>query len=236
MERIEGFPEVSSPEWGRSITGPSRGPKVPGRVFETVVASDGMSGRTTGFLVLAALLGCDAPAAGTAPEVVPAAGVVSPASPAPTGPATAAKPTVDPPDPADPSDPCTWLTTEELARALSATLEAPTKKKDDARQIATCNWTQTEPFGIVDIGVSLVPGAEAYKTNLDLAPAYFDGPAEPIALVGADKAYLVIKKDPKASVIGMLVAGRFVLIQVAIEGTTADQAQALAAVLAGRVK
>jgi hypothetical protein len=130
------------------------------------------------------------------------------------------------------------VTTDEVNRALSASLGEPTKTKDDARQIATCNWTlqgEFGPIGIVDIGVSLVPGAEAYQTNLDLAPAYFDGDATPISIAGADKAYQVIKSTGNASVIGMLIGGRFVLLQVSMAGAKPEQSQALAAQLASRV-
>jgi hypothetical protein len=55
------------------------------------------------------------------------------------------------------------------------------------------------------------------NTNMDLAPAYFDGDPKPITVAGAEKSYLVIKKDQKAWVIGMLVNARFVLIQVAVD-------------------
>jgi hypothetical protein len=136
----------------------------------------------------------------------------------------------------DPLDPCTWLTTDEINRTLAASLGDRTGRNDEARQIVTCNWTQPSPFGIVNIGLSLTPGADAYQTNLDLAPAYFDGEANPITVAGAEKSYLVIKKDQNASVIGMLVNGRFVLIQVAIDSATAEQAQSLAAQVASRMK
>jgi hypothetical protein len=46
----------------------------------------------------------------------------------------------------------------------------------------------------------------------------------------------VIKKDQKAWVIGMLVNGRFVLIQVAIDSASAENAQSLAAQIADRMK
>jgi len=189
-------------------------------------------------LALAAVaLGCDAPADGNAPAASPSAPAASPSAPA----ASPSAPIVPTPAAApaavrDPLDPCTWVTTDEVNHALSASLAEPTKKDDEARQIATCNWAQASPFGIVDLGVSRTPGAEAFQTNMDLAPAYFDGEARPITIAGAEKAYLVSKNDPKASIVGMLVGGRFVLLQVAIDGATAEQAQALAATLASRLK
>jgi hypothetical protein len=189
------------------------------------------------FGLAAVVLGCDAPAEGNAPAASPAASAASPAAPAasPTAP-TVPAPAAAPAPVRDPLDPCTWATTDEVNRALSATLAEPTKKDDEARQIATCNWSQSSPFGIVDLGVSRTPGAEAFQTNMDLAPAYFDGEARPITIAGAEKAYLVSKNDPKASIVGMLVGGRFVLLQVAIDGATAEQAQALAATLASRLQ
>jgi hypothetical protein len=136
----------------------------------------------------------------------------------------------------DPLDPCTWATTDEINRTLAASLGEGTKKNDQVRQIVTCKWTQSSPIGIVDIGLSLTPGADAYQTNMDLAPAYFDGDAKPITVVGAEKAYLVTKKDQKAWVVGMLVNARFVLIQVAVDSATAGQVQSLAAQVAQRAK
>lgn len=197
-----------------------------------------MFGRTTAWSYLvvlaAAMSACDAPADEKSPAASPAAASPSVAAVAKESPSVSA-----PKAAADPLDPCTWVTTDEINRALSTSLSEPTKKKDDARQIATCNWTlpgEFGPVGIVDIGVSLTPGAEAYQTNVDLAPAYFDGDATPISVAGAEKAYQVIKKDQNASVVGMLVGARFVLLQVAIEGAKAEQAQALAAQLASRIK
>jgi hypothetical protein len=46
----------------------------------------------------------------------------------------------------------------------------------------------------------------------------------------------VVKKDQKAWVIGMLINGRFALVQVAFDGASAEKSQALAAVIAGRLK
>jgi hypothetical protein len=196
-----------------------------------------MVGRTIAwsysFALASMLLGCDAPANETSPAASPAA-----ASPTAVAVAKESPPVSAPKAAADPLDPCTWVTTDEVNRALSTSLSEPTKTKDDGRQIATCNWTlpgEFGPVGIVDIGVSLVPGAEAYQTNFDLAPAYFDGDATPISIAGAEKAYQVIKKGQNASVVGMLVGTRFVLLQVAIEGVKPEQSQALAAQLASRI-
>jgi hypothetical protein len=133
-------------------------------------------------------------------------------------------------------DPCAVATTDEINSTLTASLGDGTRKHDEARQIVTCNWTQSSPFGILNIGISLTPGADAYQTNFDLAPAYFDGDPKSISVSGAQQAYLVIKKDQKAWVVGMLVNGKFVLIQVAIDSASAEKSQSLAAQIASRMK
>jgi len=126
-------------------------------------------------------------------------------------------------------DPCALVSTEDINKTLSASVVADVPKPDESRQIVTCTWTQQSPFGIVNIGVANVPGAEAYQTNFDLAPGYFGGTPTAISVPGADKAYLVINDSTKTPVIGLLRNGEFVLVQIGIEGTTAEQGQALAA-------
>jgi hypothetical protein len=175
------------------------------------------------FVLCGALVGC-----GRSPEGQSRR--ASPASASAQAPPGASASTVA----RDPLDPCTWATTEEINRTLAASLGEGTKTNDQARQIVTCKWTQSNPIGIVDIGLSLTPGADAYRTNMDLAPAYFDGDAKPITVAGAEQAYLVVKKDQRAWVIGMLVHARFVLVQVAVDSATVAQVQLLAAQVAKR--
>ena len=81
----------------------------------------------------------------------------------------------------------------------------------------------------------IIDGAESFDTNQDLAPAYFGGKAKKIEVPGAEKAYLVIADTFNAPVIGMLVNGSFVLLQVGVEGATPEQAQSLATLVAARV-
>jgi hypothetical protein len=164
---------------------------------------------------------------GQSPNAAPA-----PASPQPPAAAVTAAAPVAP----GTIDPCTLVTTAEINRTLTASVGEGIKKHDAARQIVTCNWTQSSPFGILNVGISLTPGAEAYQTNFDLAPAYFDGDPKPITVSGAQQAYLVNKKDQKAWVIGMLVNGTFVLAQMAIESASAEKLQSLAAQVANRMK
>ena len=171
--------------------------------------------------LLCALVGCGGSPEGQSPNAGPV-----PAS-TPAASASTAVP--------DPLDPCTWLTTDEINRTLGASLGNGTRTNDQTRQIVTCNWTQS-PYGVLGIALSLTPGEDAYETNMVVAPAYFDGEPNPITVAGAEKAYLVIKTDQNAWVIGMLVNARFVLIQVAIESATAEKAQSLAAQVATRMK
>jgi hypothetical protein len=132
-------------------------------------------------------------------------------------------------------DPCALVSTEDINKALSVSVVADVPKPDESRQIVTCTWTQSDPFGIVNIGVANIPGAEAYQTNFDLAPAYFGGDPKVISVPGADKAYLVINDSTKTPVIGLLRNGEFVLVQIGITGVTVDQGQALAAQVVSRM-
>lgn len=160
----------------------------------------------------------------------------APASGTPTASASAAAP-AEPVAPAvDREAPCTWVSAAEINRAVGTTFDEGTAKSDDARQIRTCNYQQTSPFAIVDIGLSLTPGADAFQTNWDLAPAYFDADPRALELTGAEKAYIIRKKDPAAWVVGLLVSGRFALVQVGVESASEDQAKALAGTIATRMK
>ena len=138
----------------------------------------------------------------------------------------------------DRANPCTFVRKAELETALGVSLAVEGDKRgDDAREIVSCNWTQLSgDIAVADIGVSSTPGEDAYKTNFDLAPAYFDGTPETITLEGADKAYLVTKGDQKAWVVGMLVAGKFMLVQLASDGGSPDKTKTLAALIAGRLR
>lgn len=132
-------------------------------------------------------------------------------------------------------DPCTLLTADQINAALGTSFEPATATPDPAREIITCNYRSADGTQIVDVGVSQTPGADAFATNRDLAPAYFGGDAKVVQIPGADKAYLVIAETFDAPVIGMLVKGRFVLLQVGVDGTTPEQGEALAAQLTAQV-
>lgn len=152
----------------------------------------------------------------------------------PTATTTAAVPT-ESAQPADLSDPCTLLTADEINAALGTSFDPATPTADDTRQIVTCKYAADDMTAIVDIGVSQIDGAESFDTNHDLAPAYFGGKARTIEVPGAEKAYLVIAETFDSPVIGMLVNGSFVLLQVGVEGTTPEQAEPLAALVAAKV-
>jgi hypothetical protein len=89
-----------------------------------------------------------------------------------------------------------------------------------------CTWTSTDPFTIVAASLTDVGAAEAYQTNVDLAPAYFDGDPVDTAVPGADKAYAVQQPDV-GWVIGAIAKGRFLQIQVGGDGITEAQVGAL---------
>ncbi len=146
------------------------------------------------------------------------------------------------PSPVAKDDACGLLTVEEINGVLGGPFGEGEQSTDDARQIVTCQYTMTDdstgvelPVGIVAVGVSQIDGQESYDTNYELAPAYFGADPEPTEVPGADKAYIVIEEEMQAPVIGMLVGERFVSIQVGLEGATAEQAQQLATIAAGRV-
>jgi hypothetical protein len=86
-----------------------------------------------------ALVGCGRSSEGQSHKARPA-----PAS-AQT-PSVASTSTVTP----DPLDPCTWATTDEINRTLTASLGEGTKRNDELRQVVTCKWTQSSPIGILD--------------------------------------------------------------------------------------
>ncbi len=105
----------------------------------------------------------------------------------------------------------------------------------------TCKYTMMDsstgvelPVAIVNVGVSLIDGEESYDTNFDLAPAYFGNEPASTDVPGASKAYIVTNAETDSPVIGMLVADRFVQIQIGVEGATNDQATELAAMAAAR--
>lgn len=161
------------------------------------------------------------------------------AGPSPTTPVAgqsdAPEPQVSTTVAADPSDPCTLLTSEQVNAVLGTNFAPAQPVSDPAREIVTCTYRSDDGTQIVDVGVSQTPGKDAFQTNQDLAPAYFGGDARPVEVAGADKAYLVIAETYDAPVIGMLVGGRFALVQVGVEGATPDQGEELAGQMATRM-
>lgn len=91
-----------------------------------------------------------------------------------------------------------------------------------------CTWKSDDPFLIVAASLTDVAAEEAFKTNVDLAPAYFDGEAVTITVPGADKAYAVQQPDV-GWVVGAIAKGRFVQVQVGGNDVTQEQAAALVA-------
>ncbi|MFN8125383.1 MAG: DUF3558 family protein [Candidatus Nanopelagicales bacterium] len=173
-----------------------------------------------------AVSGCSGTATTTS-EAPPSVTTPSSQSAAPAEPTVAAE--------GDPDDPCTLVTADELNAVLGTSFEPSEPTPDDAREIVGCKYQSDDMTQIVDVSVSQTPGSEAFDTNWDLAPAYFDGKPKKIAIPGADQAYLVIADTYDAPVVGVLVGERFALLQVGVEGATPDQAEQLAATLASRL-
>ena len=145
------------------------------------------------------------------------------------------------PSPVASDDACGLLSAEEINGVLGTTFESGTQNADDTRDIVTCNFTMTDdstgvelPVSIVDVGTSLLDGQESYTTNQDLAPAYFGGDPKDVDVAGADKAYIVINEGTQSPVIGLLAQGRFILVQIGVEGATEQQAIELAQMAAAR--
>lgn len=140
------------------------------------------------------------------------------------------------------NDPCAVLSADEINTVLGTTFEAGESSEDSARDIANCTYTMTVdvagtklPGSIVDVGLTNVPGAEAFETNRDLALSYFGNEAEDVTVEGATKAYVVNNAETDSPVIGILVGDRYALIQIGVEGATVEQAQQLAQTAATRL-
>jgi hypothetical protein len=124
--------------------------------------------------------------------------------------------------PAALSGPCDLLTVEQIEAAITVAMPDGVEKQDDVRKIQMCTWTSTDPFAIVAASLTDVGAAEAFQTNFDLAPAYFDGDPVKTDVPGTDKAYAVQQPDV-GWVVGAIAKGRFLQIQVG--GTDITQAQ-----------
>jgi hypothetical protein len=151
-------------------------------------------------------------AGSTAAQSTAAEGTASPAA-APAGPI---------------SGPCDLLTDEQISGVLGIELEAGEAKVDDARQVQTCTWATGDLTTIVVAGLTDVDAEEAYQTNFDLAPAYFEGDPVETSVPGADRAYAVQQPDV-GWVVGTVTADQFVQVQVGGTDITQQQAEQLAA-------
>lgn len=139
-------------------------------------------------------------------------------------------------------DPCGVLSADEINAVLGTTFEAGESSEDSARDIANCTYTAMVdvagtqvPGSIVDVGLTNVPGAEAFETNKDLALSYFGNEPEDVQVQGASQAYVVNNAETDSPVIGILVGDRYALIQIGVEGATVEQAQQLAQTAAARL-
>jgi hypothetical protein len=128
--------------------------------------------------------------------------------------------------PAALSGPCDLLTVEQIEAAITVAMPDGVRTQDDVRKIQMCTWTSTDPFAIVAASLTDVGAAEAFQTNFDLAPAYFDGDAVLTSVPGTDKAYAVQQPDV-GWVVGAIAKDRFLQIQVGGSGITKEQVTAL---------
>lgn len=153
----------------------------------------------------------------------------SPSAPAVTSAPAAASASAAPEVPAGPiSGPCDLLTAEQLTATLGVELGSGEETVDEARQVQTCQWATDDLTTIVVAGLTDVAAEEAYQTNVDLAPAYFEGDPVDTTVPGADKAYAVQQPDV-GWVVGAIAAGRFVQVQVGGTDITQAMAETLAA-------
>ena len=177
----------------------------------------------------------DSTAASTAasaavPSASAAATVAMTSAPASTAAATAASaagsPAAGAATASSLASPCALLTVDQISTATGVTVPDGSATKDDARQIQMCTWQSTDPILIVAASLTDVAADDAFKTNVDLAPAYFDGDAQAITVPGADKAYAVQQPDV-GWVVGAVAKGRFVQVQVGGTDITQEQTVAL---------
>lgn len=189
---------------------------------------------TTALLVSAGLFGMTGctisvpspEASGSASPTLPNSGAPAPEPTVAASPAT---------DPGDLADPCTLLSGEQINTVLGTEFAEGQSSDDTARQISTCKYTSDDMTQIVAVTVSNIDGQKSYRLNEQLAESYFSGKPEPVDVPGADRAYLVIAETFNAPVIGMLVRGHFLLVQVGVEGATPQNGVALAAQTAAKV-
>jgi Protein of unknown function (DUF3558) len=126
-------------------------------------------------------------------------------------------------------DPCNLLQADVINQTLGTTVGDGASKPDEARQIVTCTWNQDDMLALVNVGLAQIDGTEAFKTNKDLAPAYFNGDPQPITIPGTETAYIVLDKElDNSPVVGMLIHGSFVLMQATAPGITKEQGIELA--------
>lgn len=124
--------------------------------------------------------------------------------------------------------PCDLLTAEQLSAAVGVDMGDGEETIDEARQVQTCTWATDDMTTIVVAGLTDVAAEEAYQTNYDLAPAYFDGDPVETTVPGADRAYAVQQPDVGWAV-GAIASDRFLQVQVGGSDITQAIAESLAA-------
>jgi hypothetical protein len=169
------------------------------------------------------LAGCSSAEQSTPATSAPESSAPAVAAPSPVAPSAAA------------ADPCLLLTPQEIDEALGTAVDGGRMQSNEANNVTQCTFTSADPIAVVVTAVSLEDGQESYDLNAELAPGYFGGEAEEISVPGAEQAYLVIEEELQAPVVGMLIGDQFVQLQVGLEGAPPEQAEQLAATIAGRL-
>jgi hypothetical protein len=125
------------------------------------------------------------------------------------------------------ADPCALLDPDVIAAASGVQMPAGVPRVEEARQVEMCTWTSSDPIAIVATGVTKVGAEEAFTTNRDLSPAYFDGDAVEQPLESADKAYVVKVGEDGGWVVGAIAKGVFIQVQITGDGMTQQVAEDL---------
>jgi hypothetical protein len=135
------------------------------------------------------------------------------------------------------ADPCLLLSSEEVGSALTDQFRSAPADRNNLANSMQCIYTTTtsDPAGLVITSISLAPGRAAFDTGRGKASGYYGGPVADTQIDGADQAYVVIERDFRAPVIGMLVGEQFVELQVSVTGASVDQARELAERVASRL-
>jgi hypothetical protein len=134
------------------------------------------------------------------------------------------------------TDPCLLLRSDEVGQALGDTFRNVPASRNDLTDTMQCIYSTTtaDPAGIVITSIA-ADGAASFEENRQRASSYYGGVVQDTEVEGADRAYLIIERDLKSPVIGMLIGDKFIELQVAVPGATREQGQELAGMIGARL-